>query len=68
MKIDKITHRESFEIEVSDDDYEYYIRYSSDVWYVRIGESEEPVLDENKINVLEKEFQKHLELNKNAAN
>lgn len=60
MRIDKITRRESFEIEVSDDNYEYYIRYSPDVWYVRMGDSEEPVLDDEKVKELETEFQKFL--------
>lgn len=60
MKIDSVRKIESFEIEVSDDSHEYYIRYSSDVWYVRMGESEEPVLDESKVNELEFEFQKFL--------
>ena len=60
MKIDNIWHRESFEIEVSDDDHEYYNRYSPEVWTFRIGDVEEPVLDDEKVKELEAEFQKFL--------
>jgi len=62
MNIDGIKKRESYEIEVSGDQYEYYIRYSSDSWYFRIGESEEPVLDNDKIEELEIKFQEFLKM------
>lgn len=64
MKIDEVRKIESYEIEVSDDEHQYYIRYSSKSWYVRIGESEEPVLDDDKVEKLEIEFQKFLKLKK----
>lgn len=59
MKVDKIYTITSYVMEVSDSEYEYYIRYSEDVWYFRIGESEEPVLDQEKAKELEDLFQKN---------
>ena len=45
MKIKSIRKIESFRVETDDDELYDYTRHSSDCWYVRMGESDEPVYD-----------------------
>ena len=60
MKITDIFERTIFIVETDEDDYSSYTRYSKDCWFVRMGESDEPLYDCEEI---EKEFQKCMQEN-----
>ena len=54
MKIVKIIHITSYLVETDEKEFNEYTRYDSDCWFVRIGKSDEPVCNCEK---LEKLFQ-----------
>ena len=43
MIIKKITKVVSFIVETNEQQYNIYTRHGADVWYLRMGESDEPV-------------------------
>ncbi|MBD8348561.1 hypothetical protein [Dysgonomonas sp. HGC4] len=57
MKIEKVTNVSFLRVDTDDNVYE---RYGYDGWYIRIGESTEPVYD---CEELEEEFQRFITLN-----
>jgi ribosomal protein L37AE/L43A len=64
MKItDVFEQQKAFIVETNEDKYYEYTRYSKDCWFVRIGESLEPLYDCEEI---EKEFQKYETKENNA--
>ena len=59
MKINSVDKNIIFYIETDEQGWNYYTRHSSINWTLRMGESDEVIYDENKINQLEKLFQNY---------
>ena len=57
MKIVKAEELRVIRVETDESEYSNYTRYSSDCWYVQMGESDEPVYD---CEELENLYQKYL--------
>jgi len=60
MNIIKISKSIVHFIETDEEQFYVYKRYSADYWVVRMGESDEPIFHNDKINKLETLFQDHL--------
>ena len=58
MKITDIFESKIFVVETNEGEYYKYTRYGEDNWFIRMGESLEPLYDCKEI---EKEFQKYMD-------
>jgi hypothetical protein len=56
MKIYSITHISATQVITDESEFNEYIRYSQDCWYIRMGESEEPVYDSIELERLYQEY------------
>lgn len=56
MKIEDIIELKIFKVRVSNGQFEYYIRYSADNWFVTMGQSEEPVYNCKSLEELFQRF------------
>jgi hypothetical protein len=57
MKILKVTPISGFIVETNEDEQFSYTRHGADCWYVKMGESDEPVYDCKEI---EAKFQEYI--------
>ena len=60
MKITDVFERKFFIVETNENEYYEYTRHGEDNWFIRMGESLEPLYDCEEI---EKEFKKYMEEN-----
>ena len=60
MKILDVRESKSYNVETDEPELYLYTRYGSDNWYVRMGESDEPVYDCEEIEAL---FQEYIKTN-----
>lgn len=58
MNVTKISKRTVHYLETDEEEYNFYTRYSADSWSVRMGESDEPVYNNETIAELETQFQR----------
>jgi len=58
MNVTEISKHTVHYLETDEEDWNFYTRYSADNWSVRMGESDEPVYDNETIAELEAAFQK----------
>ena len=58
MKITDVFEQKAFIVETNENEYYEYTRYSEDNWFIRMGESLEPLYNCEEI---EKEFQKYMD-------
>lgn len=58
MIVSKITKSTVYYLETEDDYYSTYTRHGNNNWTVRMGESDEPVYDDEEISELETAFKK----------
>jgi hypothetical protein len=56
MKIDSITHISATQVITDESEFNEYIRYGQDCWYIRMGESEEPVYNSIELERLYQEY------------
>ena len=60
LKIESIKETKCFYVVTDEEEYYQYTRYGAYCWYVRMGESDEPVYDCDEIEKLFQEYQRNL--------
>ena len=64
MKIKEITEITSFYVETDEDLYNFYTRHSADCWFLRMGETDEPIF---ACEDIEEMFQQYLSKSKSKS-
>lgn len=63
MKVIEISRHVVYYLETDEEDLNFFTRYSADNWSVRMGESDEPVYNNETVAELETAFQRWVNRN-----